>query len=228
MARGLHATIHTANSFYGVDTLFPNLLVPKDRLKCLIRDLGEVQMLLGKDPISFHPSVKLALLEEDFSGFAPFAAQPESRNVFLDIQSAGQTVTGTSQLLPSTYSGLGRGIPKPHQYRSVLRSSIDQPLEAGMAVLVQCHDFAVKDCRTLQLSQRFYNQWKSFLEIILLAAIQGDVASMVSFRNRPKLIPLQLKQPAFAVKRIADQSGHHGVIIPVPLTLGFVRRHWDS
>jgi hypothetical protein len=64
-----------------------------------------------------------------------------------------------------------------------------------MAVLVQNHDLSVKNCRTLQPSQRFHDQWKSFLEIVPLAAISADAASVVSFRNRPEAVPAQTANP---------------------------------
>jgi len=46
------------------------------------------------------------------------------------------------------YAGLSTEIQRHHLYDQ--RSTIDEPLEARMAVFVQCHDFAIKNCRLFQ------------------------------------------------------------------------------
>jgi hypothetical protein len=63
-----------------------------------------------------------------------------------------------------------------------------------------------------QRSQCFNNRWKPFREIVLVPAIEADMASMISFSDRAKAVPFQLKEPALAVAWISNKTGE-GVII---------------
>ena len=76
-------------------------------------------------------------------------------------------------------------------------------------MFVQRHDFTVEDCRTFQLSQCVHDQWESFPEIFLIAAVQADVTPVVALCNRPESIPLQLYHPAVAVEGIGEEARYH-------------------
>ena len=57
--------------------------------------------------------------------------------------------------------------------------------------------------------QRVRDRWESFLEVTLVSRIELHSVRAIGLGDRPETVPLQLKQPALAVERIAHKPRHH-------------------
>ena len=61
--------------------------------------------------------------------------------------------------------------------------------------------------------QRVRDRWESFLEVTLVSRIELHSVRAIGLGDRPETVPLQLKQPTFAVERIAHKPRPIGVIM---------------
>ena len=57
--------------------------------------------------------------------------------------------------------------------------------------------------------QRVRDRWESFLEVTLVSRIELHSVRAIGLGDCPEAVPLQLEQPALAVKRFFHQLGDH-------------------